>query len=102
MSSAALVLVTIAVIGVVVWILWQHWTPLLRYRAKRHYDRIRSASKRYLDGIDSIEDATRHTVFLLRNPPNLGTYEEDFGPFESSEPGSASLLSLSGILTPRG
>jgi hypothetical protein len=84
------------------WLVWQHWTPLLRYRAKRYYGRIKRVCKRYLDGLDSLEEATRQMAALFRNPPNLGSYQEDFPPFGPLSPGHGDLISVNLIFTPEG
>ncbi len=84
------------------WLLWTRWTPLLRLRAQRHYGRIRNVCKRYLDGSYTIEEASRRMVFLLRQPPNLRGYTEDFGPLKPVEAAQASLVSVNLLVTPKG
>ncbi len=102
--SLQLVLFLVGGFGVAVsaWLLWHRWTPLLRFRAKWHYGRLKNACRRYLDGSDSIEEAARRMVSLLKEPPNLGGYTEDFGPLAPVEGAQASLVSVNLLVTPKG
>jgi hypothetical protein len=102
MNRWLVVSVGAAVLIAGVFVAWGHWTPLLRYRAQRHYGLVRNEFKRYLDGRSSLEDAKTRVVYLLRHPPNLGDYHEDPSPGGFSEPNAGSLTSLNLIVTPSG
>ena len=100
--SLVVSVIVVAVLIPSAYLAWGHWTPLLRYRAQRHYGLVRNEFKRYLDGRTSLEHAKSRVVHLLRRPPKLGDYQEDFPPFEPLEPNTGSLISVNMIVTPSG
>src|SRR5437899_2521650 len=96
MNSGFLVAIVLLAIGAALWMAWRKWTPVLRFRAQRHYGRVRNVCS------ESLQGATARMITLLRHPPNLGDYQEDFPPFDPVGPGEASLVSIDQIITPAG